>query len=341
MTGEAGATPELDAEALVAASRASPPPRARSADGHQPAQRAPDARDQLQICREARDAARRGIGVVVTHGTDTLEETAMLCDVLHDAEAPIVFTGAIRPASAPGRRRPREPRRRGQRRRQRRPRGMGVLVVLRRRDPPRALRAQDRHDLAGRLLLTADRPARAASPRATRRSGRGSRATRRSTRPTSTAACSSSRPVGRRRHAGPRRADDRARRRRDRHARAPATWRRRCWSCGPRPPSDPGRRLLPPRARRDPERTYGYRGSEHDLRGTRIIPAGFLSPQAARMKLLACLAAGPASTRSAGRFARTTAEPRRPRRNPGGAHTHTAPLCISWMYRSAPIEDGA
>ncbi len=57
---------------------------------------------QLLICREARDAARRGIGVVVTHGTDTLEETAMLCDVLHDAEAPIVFTGAIRPASAPG-----------------------------------------------------------------------------------------------------------------------------------------------------------------------------------------------------------------------------------------------
>ena len=26
----------------------------------------------------------------------------MLCDILHDAEAPIVFTGAIRPASAPG-----------------------------------------------------------------------------------------------------------------------------------------------------------------------------------------------------------------------------------------------
>src|SRR6195256_1419875 len=58
--------------------------------------------DQLRICRAARDAARRGIGVVVTHGTDVLEETAMLCDVLHDAAAPIVFTGAIRPASAPG-----------------------------------------------------------------------------------------------------------------------------------------------------------------------------------------------------------------------------------------------
>ena len=42
------------------------------------------------------------INVVVTHGTDCLEETAMLCDLLHDASAPIVFTGAIRPASSPG-----------------------------------------------------------------------------------------------------------------------------------------------------------------------------------------------------------------------------------------------
>ena len=38
----------------------------------------------------------------MTHGTDTLEETAMLCDIINDAEAQVVFTGAIRPASAPG-----------------------------------------------------------------------------------------------------------------------------------------------------------------------------------------------------------------------------------------------
>ena len=43
--------------------------------------------------------------------------------------------------------------------------------------------------------------------------------------------------------------------------------------------------------------TYGYAGSERDLRGTKIIPAGFLSPQAARMKLLACLAARPVDRR--------------------------------------------
>ena len=54
--------------------------------------------------------------------------------------------------------------------------------------------------------------------------------------------------------------------------------------------------------------TYGYRGSEQDLRETGIIPAGFLSPQAARMKLLACLASGPLDRRGPlGVSARTTA----------------------------------
>jgi L-asparaginase len=58
--------------------------------------------DALDLARRARQAASGGEGVVLTTGTDTMEEVAMLCALTYGGEAPIVITGANRPGSAPG-----------------------------------------------------------------------------------------------------------------------------------------------------------------------------------------------------------------------------------------------
>ena len=293
MSGENGALPALDADELLAAVPGLS--GQHGLDGETVAN-LPSAHlsldDQLRICRAARDAARRGIGVVVTHGTDTLEETAMLCDVIHDAQAPIVFTGAIRAASAPGADGPANLLDAVSVARSEEAAGMGVLVVF---------GGEIHHARCARKTDTTSLTA-FSSPQ----TGPLGRVTE--GHPSFWSRIPRNPPLDppaldRRVLVVPTVAGDDGSLARAALETEPDGIVIGTLGAGHLHPdllrlwADASERV-PIVAYCRPERgvvltgTYGYAASERELRESRIIPAAFLSPQAARMKLLACLASG-------------------------------------------------
>lgn len=293
MSGSGGARPHLDAQALVDGI-----PALAEQDGLEARTivNVPSAHltlaDQLEVCQEARDAARRGIGVVVTHGTDVLEETAMLCDVIHDAEAPIVFTGAIRAASAPGADGPANVVDAVAVASSEGAAGMGVLVVF---------GSEIHHARCARKTDTTSLTAFSSpqtGPLGRVTEGHPTFWSRMPRNPPLDPAALDKRILIVPTTSG----DDGT------LARAALTTEPDGVVIGTLGAGHLTPELLelwaaqaariPVVAYCRPERgvvltgTYAYPGSERDLRGTPIIPAGFLSPQAARMKLLACVAAG-------------------------------------------------
>lgn len=248
--------------------------------------------DQLRICRAARDAAREGIGVVVTHGTDTLEETAILCDLMHDSDAPIVFTGAIRAASAPGADGPANLMDAVSVARSEQAAGLGVLVVF---------GGEIHHARCARKTDTTSLTAFSSpqtGPLGRVTEGHASFWSR----------VPRNKPLDppvldRRVLIVPTTAGDDGSLARAALATEPDGLVVGTLGAGHLHPdllglwSEASGRI-PVVAYCRPERgvvltgTYGFAGSEKELRKSRIIPAAFLSPQASRMKLLACVASG-------------------------------------------------
>lgn len=98
-----GATVAVDSGSQVLGTLRSPPPYpVRVVDVFHEGSYLLTFGDMTGICAKVKDALADPLvmGVVVTHGTDTMEETAYLADLTHDDPRPVVFTGAQRSADS-------------------------------------------------------------------------------------------------------------------------------------------------------------------------------------------------------------------------------------------------
>ena len=261
------------------------------------------AADALDVARAAVTEAASGRGVVITHGTDTLEETAVLVDLLHGGDAPIVVTGAIRPASAAG--------------------ADGPANLL---DAVRAAGAAETAGLGVLVCFAGELHAarRCARPTPCRRTRSPPRAAARSGAWRRTPSSSPARPCARpplpvgQLDAPGRARPGRAGLRRDARPRAvtagvdglvavllgaghaPPAFLAACRSAAERIPVVA---TVRPQSGRILRGTYGFDGAERDVRAAGLILAPACSPAAARITLLACLGAGHSRVAMAGVFA--------------------------------------
>ncbi|MGC4934876.1 asparaginase domain-containing protein [Gordonia sp. DT30] len=110
-TGSDGAVPVLSADEVLATA---PGPSPETTDGPVSPQVVPvdlmsvdssamTPADQFRVIAAIADSLRDPgvVGVVVTHGTDTMEETAFLADLFAADPRPVIFTGAQYPADSP------------------------------------------------------------------------------------------------------------------------------------------------------------------------------------------------------------------------------------------------